>query len=118
MGGTFCQATPDTPGERVFAIPDTELVNLNLSEITNGLRDREFSCREYCESVIAASEFHESLNALTSHDWDRLMSGARILDNNSPGTGLLNGVPLVIKDNINTRHLPTTGATSRFYTKS
>ncbi|MEO3999477.1 indoleacetamide hydrolase [Mesorhizobium sp. CAU 1732] len=88
----------------------TTLLDLPLEEAVAGIRARTFSALDYCEAFIAQSERHESLNAFVSWDWDQLRIAARRVDDGR-NSGPLAGIPLAIKDNINTVGLPTTAGT-------
>lgn len=88
-----------------------ELVELSVVDAANGLRDRSFSCCEYVEALIARCEESAALHGILQRDWESLRTAAKEFDaSRSPG-GALAGVPLVLKDNINTTGLPTTAAT-------
>ena len=88
-----------------------ELIELTVAEAAAALAGRECSCHEYVEALIARCEAMADLNALVSHDWDALLASARAVDGGSGATGPLAGVPLVLKDNIDTTTLTTSGAT-------
>ncbi|HEX5498512.1 MAG TPA: amidase family protein, partial [Thermomicrobiales bacterium] len=60
---------------------------------------------------IARCEAAAGLNALVSWDHDALRHAARAVDRDGPSDGALAGIPLVLKDNINTAFLPTSGGT-------
>lgn len=89
---------------------DGTLLDFSLREAHAGIRARRFSALEYCDAYIAQSERNRDLNAFASHDWDQLRAHARREDQNG-STGLLAGLPLALKDNINTVDLPTTAGT-------
>jgi mandelamide amidase len=91
-------------------LSENALLELSLREAVAGIRSRRFSALEYCDACIAQSERTTDLNAFASHDWDRLRGDARRADQGSRA-GLLAGVPLALKDNINTVDLPTTAGT-------
>lgn len=88
-----------------------ELLEMPLEQAATAIRSGALSARDYCEAFIARSERCAHLNALTSWDWDRLRAQADAIDAAPSRTGALLGVPLALKDNIDTAALPTTGGT-------
>ena len=90
---------------------DRELTELGVAEAASALRERACSCREYVEALVARCEAMAHLNAFVSHDWDALLASARAVDADSGAGGPLAGVPLALKDNIDTTTLTTSGAT-------
>ena len=93
------------------SVRDTDLIELTVAEAAAALRERACSCREYVEALVARSEAMAGLNAFVSHDWEALLAAARAVDGGSGTRGPLGGVPLVLKDNIATTTLTTSGAT-------
>lgn len=89
---------------------DTDLLELSLEDAAAGIRTGRFSAAEYCEAFIAQSDANSDLNALVASDWEQLRTAAREIDR-THNTGPLAGIPLAIKDNINTAALPTTACT-------
>ncbi|MBV6651186.1 MAG: indoleacetamide hydrolase [Hoeflea sp.] len=90
---------------------DLDLFDLTITQALEGLTARRFSAREYAEALIARSEEQKSLNALVSHDWDKLLKAAGKVDASGKAGQKLGGIPLCIKDNINTGILPAGAAT-------
>ena len=90
---------------------NTDLTELGVRQAASALRERACSCREYVEALVARCEAMASLNAFVSHDWDALLAAARAVDHGSGTHGPLAGVPLALKDNIDTTALTTSGAT-------
>jgi indoleacetamide hydrolase len=91
-------------------VSDDALLELSLRDAVAGIRARRFSALEYCDACIAQSERNRDFNAFVSRDWDRLRGDARRADQ-SDRAGALAGVPLALKDNINTVDLPTSAGT-------
>ena len=90
---------------------DAELIDLTVAQAAAALRERACSCREYVGAVVARCEAMAELNAFVSHDWDALIASAGAVDAGSGAGGPLAGVPLALKDNIDTATLTTSGAT-------
>lgn len=86
-----------------------EILELSIAELAKRIRGREVGSLEYCDTVIARCESASRLNAIADHDWAALRQAAREADR-SP-SGRLAGVPLVFKDNIDTRGLTTAAGT-------
>lgn len=84
---------------------------LTLGEALAALRDGTLSSRAYVEALIARCEAMQDMNALVSHDWDALRAAADQSDASGRAGHGLTGVPLCLKDNINTTGLPTSAAT-------
>ena len=94
---------------------DSDLLHLSMVEALKGLKSRHFSCREYSEALILHSEKLSHLKAYTAYDWEALRRAAKSIDNKgTAGTGLA-GIPLVLKDNINTAELTTSAGTPSFF---
>ena len=90
---------------------DADLLELTMARAAAALRERACSCREYVEALIARCEAVAHLNAFVSHDWEALLAAARAVDRGSGIDGPLAGVPLALKDNIDTTSLTTSGGT-------
>lgn len=93
---------------------ENPLLQLSLGETANHLRSGNLSARDLAEAVITAARQYSGLNAYTTFVADQLRSSAIEADsarNRGNETGLLHGVPVILKDNINTATLPTSGGT-------
>ncbi len=86
---------------------------IGAAELVRRLDERTMSATEFAVEVIKQEEKYSELNAISSFDPDLLMVNAQRADKaRQDGTaGSLCGVPLVVKDNINTVAFPTTGGT-------
>jgi len=85
-----------------------------VESLAAGIRTGEFTSEALATQVIARSERFAALNAIISLDPERLLDAARAADRlvaigTSPGP--LHGVPVFIKDNIDTRDYPTSAGT-------
>ncbi len=102
------------PVPSVLSQETSPLHELTVSAAARGIRDGEFTAVELLDSLLARIEQHEHLNAFISIDREGAFTRARLIDEareRGERLGPLAGVPLVIKDNINTVNLPTTGGT-------
>ncbi len=86
----------------------------DVSETTRAIREGVVSAEDCVVSYLARAEIHSNLNAFITLDPDQAIADARAADQKTArGETLrpLHGVPLVLKDNIDTEALPTTGGT-------
>jgi mandelamide amidase len=89
-------------------------VELTLMEAATALRKRQLGHLEYVLALMAQTDRLAPLNAWISRDPERLMHQAKALDQvrAAPSDHLpLAGIPVAIKDNIDTTDLPTSGGT-------
>jgi Asp-tRNA(Asn)/Glu-tRNA(Gln) amidotransferase A subunit family amidase len=91
-------------------LSDSALLLFTLEDAVACIRSRRFSALEYCDACIDQCERTADLNAFSSQDWERLRRDARRADQGGHA-GLLAGVPLALKDNINTVDLTTSAGT-------
>lgn len=86
---------------------------LGAVELLKHLDSGDLSAQEYATDIIKRNAEHRNLNAIACFDEDLLIESARRSDEKrSEGKGgKLCGLPLVLKDNINTVAFPTTGGT-------
>lgn len=84
-----------------------DLINYSISEARDGLRSRRFSCHEYATALLDEAERRSALNCFVSLDPDSLLRSAKDYDSR-PRDGILGGIPLAFKDNIDIRGIPTT----------
>ena len=87
---------------------------LTLIDAAAALRTRQLGHLEYVQALLQQADRLTSLNAWISRDPGRLIKQAKALDriSNSPSKHHpLAGIPLAIKDNIDTADLPTSGGT-------
>jgi Asp-tRNA(Asn)/Glu-tRNA(Gln) amidotransferase A subunit family amidase len=92
-----------------------DLTELTISEASAALRRGDISAEAYADALIAKAEQAAALNAFIHHDPVQVRVDARAADAaraRSPSTrGALHGVPLALKDNLDTAAMPTTGGT-------
>lgn len=89
-------------------------LELSLIEASAALRSGQLGCQEYVEALLQQAEKLAHLNAWITRDPERLIQQAKTLDRNrsgQPDHRTLVGIPLAIKDNIDTAELPTSGGT-------
>jgi Asp-tRNA(Asn)/Glu-tRNA(Gln) amidotransferase A subunit family amidase len=88
-------------------------LNLSVIELSQALAKREFSCVEYSQTLVARTQALSNLNGYVGFDPAPFLAQASLADaRRSQGVDLpLLGVPIALKDNINTRELPTSAGT-------
>ena len=108
--GLFCLSACKQSREETI-INVTELTIANIHEAyKNGLYSSEQLTAAYLEQI---EKFNDTVNALTTINSDA-MSIAKALDLEYKETGMLrplHGIPIIVKDNFNTKGLPTTAGT-------
>lgn len=85
-----------------------------LYQVAADIAAGRLSALDYAHVVAAAIKANESLNAIVVWDEAMLAADARAIDmahEKSGPVGPLHGIPLVLKDNINTSALPTSAGT-------
>ncbi|MGO4711955.1 indoleacetamide hydrolase [Bradyrhizobium sp. 2TAF24] len=87
---------------------------LDVVAAAQAIRAGEVTAEALTEALLARAQAHADLNAFTALDADQVRQAARAADRQrqAGGTlGPLHGVPIALKDNINTTALPTTAGT-------
>jgi mandelamide amidase len=95
------------------------VLDLSLSEASSLMRRGELTASAYADALIHQCERRRDLNAFIGLDPRAVRSAARDADRDrSDGRplGPLHGIPIAVKDNINTTALPTTGGTAALST--
>lgn len=89
-------------------------IRSGAANILKQFEAKSLSAEELAQEIITSEEDHSNLNAISSFDPDLLTRMARKADETRAvgDAGPLCGLPLVVKDNINTIAYPTTGGTS------
>ncbi|MGH8110450.1 MAG: amidase family protein [Rhodanobacteraceae bacterium] len=87
---------------------------LTVVDARAALGRRDLSYSEYVDALLARATAWRSLNALAAQHAEALRSAATAIDRSGAartGRRALEGVPIALKDNIDTVALPTTGGT-------
>ena len=106
-------------GGAVAQTADADVVELTAAQAAAAIRSGDLSAEAYAERLIAQGEAWRHLNAFISEDPSALLAAANAADGRQRAgepLGPLHGVPLVLKDNIDTLDLPTTGGTAALRT--
>ncbi len=92
-----------------------ELTELSATDAVRHLVAGDITAERYAEALIARCLARRDLNAFISFEPDRVRAAAREADRRRAqghAPGLLHGLPIPVKDSLNTADYPTTGGTS------
>jgi indoleacetamide hydrolase len=90
------------------------LHDLGVGAAAAAIRSGEISAEQLADALLARAAQFADLNAFITFDPDRVREAAREADRQrlaSAPLGLLHGVPLALKDNLDTAEMPTTAGT-------
>ena len=90
------------------------LAELSAVEAVAAMRNGDVKAEDYARALLERCDALKSLNAFISRDRDMVLEAARAADKarvSGKTPGALHGLPIPIKDSINTRGLPTTSGT-------
>jgi indoleacetamide hydrolase len=107
--------TRPAPGFAAVLANNGEIVALSARAAADYLRRGELSAEGYAQALLDRYKAHTNLNAVTYMDEARLLEDAREIDRvraTGAQLGPLAGLPIILKDNINTVGFPTTAGTS------
>lgn len=92
----------------------TDLSELSARDAVSMMRAGDVTAEQYASSLLARAQATRSLNAFITLDADRVLEQARAADRrrarNEP-LGALHGLPIPVKDSVNTAEYPTTSGT-------
>src|SRR3984957_4861369 len=91
-----------------------KLHDLGVAEAANAIRTGAIKAEALADALLARTAAHANLNAFITLDADRVRAAAREADRqraSGASLGKLHGVPLALKDNLDTVDLPTSGGT-------
>ncbi len=93
--------------------PQLQLTELTAVDAVKAMSAGELTCEAYATALLKRCSEAASLNAFISLEPHRVLEAARDCDKQraSGNTGRLFGLPIPVKDSVNTRSLPTTAGT-------
>ena len=104
---TLATAAPRIP----FAFGDGGLPHLTATEAVRHISEGSLSAETYARALLDQAERLSFLDAIISIDADAVLEAAHQIDvsrRRGRRLGPLAGLPLLVKDNIDTKALPTT----------
>jgi mandelamide amidase len=90
------------------------LTELSASSAVAAMRKGDLKAEDYATALLAQAERWKDLNAFRALDPDSVRAAARAADQKRASgarPGPLHGLPIPVKDSVNTRALPTTNGT-------
>src|SRR5262249_17555472 len=94
---------------------NNEILALSARAVVDYVRRGELGAERYAQVLLDRYKAHTNLNTVTYIDEARLLEGARGIDQaraRGAQLGPLAGLPMMLKDNINTVGFPTTAGTA------
>jgi mandelamide amidase len=91
------------------------LTDLSATEAIAAMRDGNLSAEDYANALLERCRQTENLNAWISFDPEKVLEAARAADRlreSGAVLGPLHGLPIPVKDSVNTKDYPTTGGTT------
>jgi indoleacetamide hydrolase len=95
------------------ASPD-QLLELTAVDVVSKLRNGEITAERYASALLERCEKCKALNAFITLPRERVLEAARAADRlraSGAKLGALHGLPIPVKDSVNTKDMPTTGGT-------
>jgi len=92
----------------------SELVGLSAVDAVAKLRNGEVSAERYAAALLERCQQGKALNAFITLPQERVLEAARaadVLRGSGAKLGPLHGLPIPVKDSVNTKDMPTTGGT-------
>jgi aspartyl-tRNA(Asn)/glutamyl-tRNA(Gln) amidotransferase subunit A len=86
----------------------TDLTNLSLVGLVNGIKNKDFSSEEVTKSFIKNAENSDKLNTYITKCFDEALVSAKNFDKKNKPKGLLPGIPIAVKDMFCTKDVKTT----------
>jgi Asp-tRNA(Asn)/Glu-tRNA(Gln) amidotransferase A subunit family amidase len=101
-------------GEHTGTAMTTPLNDLSATEAVAAMRRGELSAENYAAALLDRCELARNLNAFITLKPEKVLEAARAADRllaSGAEPGPLHGLPIPVKDSVNTKDYPTTGGT-------
>jgi mandelamide amidase len=99
---------------RASQAADTGLTELGAVAAVEAMRDGDIKAEDYARTLLDRAQELTSLNAFITLNRDMVLEAARAADKaraSGAALGLLHGLPIPVKDSVNTKALPTSNGT-------
>ncbi len=99
---------------RASQAADTGLSELGAVAAVEAMRDGDIKAEDYARTLLDRAQELASLNAFITLNRDMVLEAARAADKaraSGAALGLLHGLPIPVKDSVDTKALPTTNGT-------
>ena len=93
----------------------SELTALTATEAAQRIRDGDLSAVDYASALLARAEERSDLNLFISIRPEAVFEAAKAADHHRDSgaeLGALHGIPVAVKDSVNTASLPTSNGTA------
>src|ERR1700691_324726 len=90
------------------------LTNLSAVAAVAAIKNAEVTAENYARALLGRAQQLESLTAFRTLDTERVLKAARAADNtraSGAALGALHGLPIPVKDSVNSKALPTSNGT-------
>ena len=94
--------------------PNRELLGLSATDAVTKLRRGDVTAERYATALLERCQQGRAVNAFITLPKERVLEAARAADhcrNSGEKLGPLHGLPIPVKDSVNTKDMPTTGGT-------
>jgi len=91
-----------------------ELLELSAVDVVAKLRKGDITAERYAEAILERCQQGKILNAFITLPQEQVLGAARAADRlraSGAELGALHGLPIPVKDSVNTKDMPTTGGT-------
>ncbi len=102
------------PDRQVWAAGRSPLTNLSAVDAVAAMRDGDLKAEDYARALLNRTAGLQSLNAFRTLDRELVLQAARAADKKrarKAPLGALHGLPIPVKDSVNTKALPTSNGT-------
>jgi Asp-tRNA(Asn)/Glu-tRNA(Gln) amidotransferase A subunit family amidase len=102
------------PDQQAWAAGQTALTDLSAVDAVAAMRDGGLKAEDYARALLDRAAALQSLNAFRTLDRELVLEAARSADRKRASgvrLGTLHGLPIPVKDSVNTKALPTSNGT-------
>ncbi len=102
------------PDRQVWAAGQSALTDLSAVDAVAAMRNGDIKAEDYARALLNRTAALQNLNAFRTLDRELVLEAARAADKKRASKallGTLHGLPIPVKDSVNTRALPTSNGT-------